>query len=285
VRDDGTVYFSGNSDSNAAIYAIYTDGSMERVAGGGTTNSPNNVPALDADFDNISSMRIDDTNDRMFVTNNRFVFSFELDGNSVWIVADTGANNYLQSVAVNDDGSEMAYAYNAGYFLVDMTTFPPGQTTSLTLNPTQSTNCTGFADKPYVNTLWGLTYAPDGLIHYLGYSCTGVGSALYESIGTVDMSSGAYTRLNSFTHSVKNNIYYGADGYLYYLNEDQHTVMRYNGGIPEVVAGNGTDGSNGDNGPATDAQLNDPASIALTPEGDIIIGDWGSARIRKVWMQ
>lgn len=53
-------------------------------------------------------------------------------------------------------------------------------------------------------------------------------------------------------------------------------------GIITTVAGNGTAGSSGDGGPATSAQLNGPRSIAVDSAGNLLIGDSGNLRIRKV---
>jgi streptogramin lyase len=48
-----------------------------------------------------------------------------------------------------------------------------------------------------------------------------------------------------------------------------------------TVAGNGTAGYSGDDGPATSAELNGPGSIAVDSEGDVFIGDSGNNRIRE----
>jgi len=48
-----------------------------------------------------------------------------------------------------------------------------------------------------------------------------------------------------------------------------------------TLAGNGTAGFSGDNGPATQAQLSWPGSIVVTSSG-IYIADAGNQRIRKV---
>jgi trimeric autotransporter adhesin len=53
-------------------------------------------------------------------------------------------------------------------------------------------------------------------------------------------------------------------------------------GILTLVAGNGTAGFSGDNGPATSAQLNDPRNVTVDSSGNLYIADAGNARIRKV---
>ena len=65
---------------------------------------------------------------------------------------------------------------------------------------------------------------------------------------------------------------------------DQNTVLRLDAatGILTLVAGNGTPGFSGDNGPATSAQLNGPAGVAVDSAGNLYIADTGNHRIRKV---
>jgi uncharacterized protein (TIGR03437 family) len=53
--------------------------------------------------------------------------------------------------------------------------------------------------------------------------------------------------------------------------------------VETVVAGNGNDGFSGDYGPATDAELSDPRSIALDSKGNLYIADTNNQRIRKVY--
>ncbi len=57
-------------------------------------------------------------------------------------------------------------------------------------------------------------------------------------------------------------------------------------GTITTVAGNGTPGSGGDGGPATSAQLSSLISVAVDSAGNLLIGDSGNYRIRKVtWAQ
>lgn len=53
-------------------------------------------------------------------------------------------------------------------------------------------------------------------------------------------------------------------------------------GIMTVVAGNGSRGYSGDGGPATEAQLSAPEVVAVDDAGNVFIGDYTSARIRRV---
>ena len=69
---------------------------------------------------------------------------------------------------------------------------------------------------------------------------------------------------------------------------DQSTVLRLDAvtGFLTAVAGNGTTGFSGDNGPATSAQLNiletTGAGLAVDSAGNLYISDAGNNRIRKV---
>jgi sugar lactone lactonase YvrE len=48
------------------------------------------------------------------------------------------------------------------------------------------------------------------------------------------------------------------------------------------VAGNGTAGFSGDGGPATSAELNDPAAVAIGPGGSLYIADRNNNMVRKI---
>jgi hypothetical protein len=53
-------------------------------------------------------------------------------------------------------------------------------------------------------------------------------------------------------------------------------------GVIQTIAGNGTNGFSGDNGPATNAQLSFPHSVAIDAAGNLFIADGNNNRIRKV---
>jgi uncharacterized protein (TIGR03437 family) len=53
-------------------------------------------------------------------------------------------------------------------------------------------------------------------------------------------------------------------------------------GIIETAAGNGSCGYGGDGGPAINAQLNDPRSVAVGTFGDVYIADFSNNRVRQL---
>ena len=67
------------------------------------------------------------------------------------------------------------------------------------------------------------------------------------------------------------------------LNNVEREVVKATGEII-TVAGNGSAGYSGDNGPATDAQLNGTNSVAVDSAGDLFLSDSFNNRIREVVM-
>ncbi|HXB70989.1 MAG TPA: BACON domain-containing carbohydrate-binding protein [Candidatus Acidoferrales bacterium] len=71
-------------------------------------------------------------------------------------------------------------------------------------------------------------------------------------------------------------------GNLYIADFGDGKVRKVTNAVITTVAGNGTVGSSGDNGPATSAQLAGPAGVAVDSGGNLYIADFGDGRIRKV---
>jgi streptogramin lyase len=78
-------------------------------------------------------------------------------------------------------------------------------------------------------------------------------------------------------------VWVDSSGEIYIADSGNHRIRKVgSGGNITTVAGNGTAGYSGDNGPATSAQLNNPAGIAVDGSGNIFIADTGNHAIRKV---
>lgn len=71
---------------------------------------------------------------------------------------------------------------------------------------------------------------------------------------------------------------------LYIAERDNHVVRKVDAktGVLSTFAGTGVPGFSGDGGPATQAQLRQPHSIAVDPKGRLLICDIGNHRIRQV---
>ena len=63
---------------------------------------------------------------------------------------------------------------------------------------------------------------------------------------------------------------------------DSNRIRKISQGVITTVAGTGIAGFSGDNGPATDAQLNSPQGIGLDAAGNLYIADTNNLRVRKV---
>jgi sugar lactone lactonase YvrE len=73
------------------------------------------------------------------------------------------------------------------------------------------------------------------------------------------------------------------DDNLYFADSRNHRIRRIGrDGTVTTVAGNGTVGSDGDGGPATEAQLNSPTDIELASDGTLYIADTQNSCVRAV---
>ena len=79
------------------------------------------------------------------------------------------------------------------------------------------------------------------------------------------------------------------DGNVYIADLNNHRIRKVTvtTGVIDTIAGSGPFGSGlggyaGDNGPATEARLNNPVGVAVDGDGNVYIGDWSNHRVRKV---
>jgi len=77
---------------------------------------------------------------------------------------------------------------------------------------------------------------------------------------------------------------FDAAGNMLFVEMQNHVVRRVDraSGVISTIAGTGERGFSGDDGPATEAKLNRPHSIALDNAGHLYICDIGNHRIRRV---
>ena len=73
-----------------------------------------------------------------------------------------------------------------------------------------------------------------------------------------------------------------ARGSVYIADPNNNCVRKVANGVITTVAGNGTTGFSGDNGPATSATLRAPRGVAVDSAGNVYIADTSNSAIRKV---
>ena len=74
-----------------------------------------------------------------------------------------------------------------------------------------------------------------------------------------------------------------ASGAVYIADTSHNRVLKLTStGTVSTFAGTGTAGSTGDGGPASAAQINQPFAFAVDRPGNVFIGEYGGARVRKV---
>jgi streptogramin lyase len=148
----------------------------------------------------------------------------------------------------------------------------------------------GLATAAQLNNPYGLTRGPDGALYICDMDNHRIRKIAPDgAISTVagtgergwsgDGGPALAAKLNE-----PYEIRFDAAGNMYWCERASHTVRRVTAGtgIISTIAGNGTAGFSGDDGPAAKAQLSQPHSIALDREGRIYICDIGNHRIRRV---
>ncbi len=74
-----------------------------------------------------------------------------------------------------------------------------------------------------------------------------------------------------------------SEGTIYFAERFNHCISKVTkDGIISIIAGTGSGGYNGDDIPATDAQLNYPMGIALDAAGNVYVAEQGNERVRKI---
>ena len=71
------------------------------------------------------------------------------------------------------------------------------------------------------------------------------------------------------------NIYLSFDNVVRRIDAEDGSII--------TIAGTGAKGKDGDYGPALDADLHKPRGLSVSPDGDLLIADWGNHAIRMIW--
>ena len=156
----------------------------------------------------------------------------------------------------------------------------------------------GAAGRPAIGTPvdnpYGVVVGPDGALYFCEVD-TGRTRRLDLGSGRLTTVAGngekAYAgdggAALDASFSAPHEIRFDSGGHLFVVERDAHVVRRVDARTRAVstVAGTGEAGFSGDGGPASQAQLRQPHSIAFDAQGDLLVCDIGNGRLRAVDMR
>ena len=144
-----------------------------------------------------------------------------------------------------------------------------------------------------VNNPYGIVVGPDGALYFCEVD-TGRTRRMDLNTGRLTTIAGdgekAYrgdggpAPVASF--SAPHEIRFDQEDNLFVVERDAHVVRRIDAQtrVVSTVAGTGQEGFSGDGGPASEAQLRQPHSIAFDSDGNLLVCDIGNSRVRHVNM-
>jgi len=152
------------------------------------------------------------------------------------------------------------------------------------------TGLPGYADTQ-VNNPYGLAIGPDGALYFCDLDNQRIRRLDLQTRRTMDVAGNgqrAYAGdggpATAGSLNMPHELAFDSNGHIYVAERDNHVVRRIDGktGVLSTLAGTGVAGFSGDGGAASKAQLRQPHSIAVAPDGRLLICDIGNHRIRQV---
>src|SRR5262245_2871485 len=148
------------------------------------------------------------------------------------------------------------------------------------------TGAAGFSESQ-VNNPYGLVVGPDGALYFCDLDNQRIRRLDLKTRRTTDIAgngqpgyAGDGGRATAGSLNMPHEIAFDSRGHLYIAERDNHVVRKVDGatGVMSTLAGTGVAGFSGDGGPASQAQLRQPHSIALHRDGRLLICDVGNHR-------
>jgi streptogramin lyase len=240
----GDLFIADRSDSR--VREVAPSGIILTVAGNGTFgDSGDGGPATAAELGGIGGLAVDAAGDL-------FIADVNLDR-----VHKVSPSGIITTVAGN---GSFGFGGDGG----PATAAPLGNPTAVAVDAAGDL----FIAEPYNNRVREVS--PSGIITTVAGNGTGGFGGDGGPATAAELSSPAAVAID-------------AAGNLYIVDQDNTRVREVSpSGMITTVAGNGTFGFGGDDGPATAAQLYTPGGVAVDAAGDLYIADTNNNRIRKV---
>ncbi len=244
----GDLFFA-DSGNNVVREVVKATGDIVTVAGNGKAGySGDNGPATDAELNGPNSVAVDSAGD-LFIS----------DANNNRIREVVKATGHIITVA--GDGT-------AGY------TGNGGPATDAEINSPRGLAVDSAGDVFFADCLNNVIRA---VVKFNGQIITVAGDGTAGYSGDGGPATDAELNQPSF-------VVVDSAGDLFFSDSANHRVREVVKSTGDIItyAGNGKAGYSGDNGPATDAELNGPSGLALDPAGDLFIADTADNVVREV---
>ena len=244
----GDLFFA-DSGNNVVREVVKATGDIVTVAGNGKAGySGDNGPATDAELNGPNSVAVDSAGD-LFIS----------DANNNRIREVVKATGHIITVA--GDGT-------AGY------TGNGGPATDAEINSPRGLAVDSAGDVFFADCLNNVIRE---VVKFNGQIITVAGDGTAGYSGDGGPATDAELNQPSF-------VVVDSAGDLFFSDSANHRVREVVKSTGDIItyAGNGKAGYSGDNGPATDAELNGPSGLALDPAGDLFIADTADNVVREV---
>lgn len=221
-------------------------------------------------------------------------FDFTGDGGS----ATDARLGFLTGITTDPDGN--AYVTDAAANVVRMIRRADGQISTVagvflgfnTNDPTPHAGDGGSAASAHLRVPYGIASDKNGNI-YIADAGNNVVRKIDAVTGTISLFAGSYTQTGyngdggpatAAAFYTPYDVAVDQSGNVFVVDKENHAIRRVDAGTGNIstVAGTGIAGYAGDEGVATQAQLNTPLGIAVAPNGDLYIADAGNHVIRRV---
>jgi DNA-binding beta-propeller fold protein YncE len=153
------------------------------------------------------------------------------------------------------------------------------------------TGAAGYSEQ-HVNNPYGLVIGPDGALYFCDLDNQRIRRFDLRTRRTLTVAgngqkgyAGDGAAATGASLNMPHEIQFDSAGHLYIAERDSHVIRKVDAktGIISTFAGTGSPGFSGDGGPASNAQLRQPHSIAVNPSHRfLLICDIGNHRIRRV---
>lgn len=300
VGNGGNVYISDTS--NNRIRKVAANGVITTVAGTGAQGFSGDLgPATSALLDSPHVSTFDSTGNFYFVDGANFRVRKVDSNNIITTFAGNGTQNFggdngpaltaqmLRTTSVASDGAGNFYVTDNDNNRIRLVSSSTGWITTIVGGTGGFGGDNGPATSALINSPDAVTLDSAGNIYFSDSSnqrvrristagiittVAGNGTAGYSGDG--GLATGANLR-------GPRALAFDGAGNLLIADSGNHCIRRVStSGVITTVAGTGTAGFSGDNGPAASAQLNNPRGVLADGAGNIYISDTNNQRVRKV---